>query len=157
MAEDGPDNPGGVRVPPPLIYLGPLAAGLLAGAAFPARFLPDRAARTLGWPLVLAGATLAWWFGRTMREAGTPFRLDEPAERLVTEGPFGLSRNPGYLSFAMIYAGIACLRNSLWAALLLPGVLAVIRRGVIAREEAYLERAFGEEYRRYRARVRRWL
>lgn len=81
--------------------------------------------------------------------------LDEPAAKLVTEGPFGLSRNPGYLSFAMIYAGIACIRKSLWAALLLLGVLAVVQRRVIGSEEAYLDRAFGEEYRRYRGRVLR--
>lgn len=92
-----------------------------------------------------------------MREASTPFRLDEPATKLVTDGPFRFSRNPGYLSFTMIYAGIACLRNSLWAVLLLSGVLVFVQRRVIGSEEAYLERIFGEEHRRYKGRVRRWL
>ncbi len=45
----------------------------------------------------------------------------------------------------------------LWPLLALPAVLLAVQRGVIAREERYLERTFGEEYRRYRARVRRWL
>lgn len=157
MAEDRRDSPGGIRVPPPLIYLMPLITGLLTGRVVPGRLLPSRAARIIGLPLVCAGAALAWWFGRTMREAGTPFRLDEPAENLVTERPFRFSRNPGYLSFAMLYAGVVCLRNSLWAALMLPGVLLVIRHRVIGSEEAYLERAFGEEYRRYKGRVRRWI
>jgi protein-S-isoprenylcysteine O-methyltransferase Ste14 len=57
----------------------------------------------------------------------------------------------------MIYAGIAALRNSLWAILFLPLVLYVIHREVIGREEQYLERAFGEEYLTYKARVRRWV
>jgi protein-S-isoprenylcysteine O-methyltransferase Ste14 len=57
----------------------------------------------------------------------------------------------------MIYAGIAALRNSLWAILLLPLVLIVIEREVIGREERYLERTFGEEYLAYKARVRRWV
>ena len=157
MPEDHRDNPGGIRVPPPLIYAVPLIVGLLASSAASARFLPDRAARLAGWPLLCAGAVLAVWFGRTMREADTPFRLDEPAAKLVTEGPFGFSRNPGYLSFAMLYAGVACLRNSLWAAIMLPGVLLMVQRRVIRREEEYLERAFGEEYRSYKGRVRRWL
>ncbi len=57
----------------------------------------------------------------------------------------------------MIYAGIAVLRNSLWTILLLPLVVYVIQREVIGREERYLERAFGEEYLTYKARVRRWV
>jgi protein-S-isoprenylcysteine O-methyltransferase Ste14 len=56
----------------------------------------------------------------------------------------------------MIYAGIAALRNALWAILFLPLVLYVIQREVIGREERYLERTFGEEYLAYKARVRRW-
>jgi protein-S-isoprenylcysteine O-methyltransferase Ste14 len=57
----------------------------------------------------------------------------------------------------MIYAGIASLANALWAVLLLPIALVVIRRGVIEREERYLERKFGAEYVSYKARVRRWI
>ena len=86
-----------------------------------------------------------------------PTRTDRPVPRLTTEGPFSYSRNPSYLALAAIYAGIAVLRNSLWTMLLLPFVVYVIRREVIGREERYLERAFGEEYRAYRARVRRWI
>jgi protein-S-isoprenylcysteine O-methyltransferase Ste14 len=57
----------------------------------------------------------------------------------------------------MVYAGIAVLRNSLWAMLLLPLVVAIIQHEVIGREERYLEHAFGEEYLAYKARVRRWV
>jgi len=78
-------------------------------------------------------------------------------ERLVTDGPFRYTRNPGYLGLTMLYAGIAVLRNSLWAILLLPVVLYVIGREVIGREERYLERTFGEEYLAYKTRVGRWV
>ena len=57
----------------------------------------------------------------------------------------------------MIYGGITALANALPAALLLPVVLHVMRRGVIEREERYLERKFGDEYLEYKARVRRWI
>jgi protein-S-isoprenylcysteine O-methyltransferase Ste14 len=57
----------------------------------------------------------------------------------------------------LVYAGIAVLRNALWAILLLPLVVWVIEREVIEREERYLERAFGEEYLTYKRRVRRWV
>jgi protein-S-isoprenylcysteine O-methyltransferase Ste14 len=153
---DNQDNPG-VRVPPPLIYLLPLILGLLLNGRAPLPFLPRSAARGLGWPLVGVGALLSGWFLRTMRGAGAPVRTDKPVPRLTIEGPFRYTRNPGYLCLAMLYAGIAALRNSPWAILLLPVVLVVIRREVIGREERYLERAFGEEYRDYKTRVRRWV
>ena len=92
-----------------------------------------------------------------MRDAGAPVRTDRPVPRLTTEGPFRYTRNPGYLCLAMIYAGIAVLRNSLWAILLLPLMVLVIQREVIGREERYLERSFGEEYLDYKRRVRRWV
>jgi protein-S-isoprenylcysteine O-methyltransferase Ste14 len=86
-----------------------------------------------------------------------PIRTDKPVPRLTTEGPFRYTRNPSYLALAMIYAGIAVLRNSLWAMLLLPFAVIVIQREVIGREERYLERTFGEEYLDYKERVRRWV
>jgi protein-S-isoprenylcysteine O-methyltransferase Ste14 len=94
---------------------------------------------------------------RTIEKAGTPIRTDRPVPRLVTDGPFRFTRNPEYLGLAMLYAGIALLRNSLWAILLLPVVVYVIQREVIGREERYLERTSGEEYLAYKARVRRWV
>jgi protein-S-isoprenylcysteine O-methyltransferase Ste14 len=91
-----------------------------------------------------------------MREADAPVRTDRPVPRLITEGPFRYTRNPGYLAMAIIYAGVATLRNALWAILLLPLVLYVTQREVIGRDERYLERTFGEEYLAYKASVRRW-
>ncbi len=155
MADDR-DDPG-IKVPPPLIYLAPLVLGLLLEGRRRLPFLPRRATRALGWPLVVGGAALNAWFLRTIREADVPIRTDRPVPRLTTEGPFRYTRNPSYLALAIVYAGIAALRNSLWAVLLLPLVLIVIQREVIGREERYLERAFGEEYLAYKARVRRWV
>ena len=155
MADDQ-DNPG-IKVPPPLIYLLPLLLGLLLNRRAHVPFLPSGVKRTIGWPLIGGGVLLARWFRQTMREADAPVRTDRPVPRLTTEGPFRYTRNPGYLSLAMIYAGIAVLRNSLWAIALLPLVLLVIHREVIGREERYLERTFGEEYLTYKARVRRWM
>jgi protein-S-isoprenylcysteine O-methyltransferase Ste14 len=156
ISNEEQDNPG-IRVPPPLIYLLPLILGLLLDKKAHVPFLPRRAARSLGWPLLGGGVVLSRWFLTTMREADAPVRTDKPVPRLTTEGPFRFTRNPGLLSLAMIYAGIVVLRNALWAILLLPLVLYVIQREVIWREERYLERTFGEEYLAYKGRVRRWL
>jgi protein-S-isoprenylcysteine O-methyltransferase Ste14 len=153
---DYQDNPG-IRVPPPLIYLLPLLLGLLLDKKAHVPFLPRTAARGLGWSFLGSGELLSRWFFITMRDAEAPVRTDRPVPRLTTEGPFRYTRNPGYLCLAVIYAGIAVLRNSLWAILLLPLVLLVIQREVIGREERYLERTFGEEYLDYKRRVRRWV
>ena len=153
---DNQDNPG-IRVPPPLIYLVPLVLGVLLDRRRHLPFLPRRAARALGWPLIGGGVVLNGWFLQTIREDEVPIRTDKPVPRLTTEGPFRYSRNPSYLTLAVIYAGIAVLRNSLWAILLLPLVVLVIQREVIGREERYLERTFAEEYLDYKRRVRRWV
>jgi protein-S-isoprenylcysteine O-methyltransferase Ste14 len=156
MSSDEQDK-AGVVAPPPLIYLGVLVFSLLLNRRFPIAFLPRGIARGLGWSLLSAGVLLVGWFERTLRHAGTPANPYKPVSNVVTEGPFRYTRNPAYLSMAMIYTGIAALANALWAMLLLPGALLVIQRGVIEREERYLERKFGEEYLRYKARVRRWI
>ena len=155
MADDQ-ENPG-IRVPPPLVYLLTLLLGLLLDRRAHVPFVPRGVARVLGWPLVGGGMALAAWFGRTMRAAETTLRTDKPVSRVVQDGPFRYSRNPGYLSLTMLYAGIAVRRNALWAVVLLPLVVYVIQREVIEREERYLECTFGEEYLAYKARVRRWV
>ena len=156
MPSDEQDK-AGVIAPPPLIYLGALIFGLLLSRRFPMGFLPSRAARGLGWPLLGGGVLLLGWFERAMRQADTTTNPYKPVERIATEGPFRYTRNPGYFAMTMIYAGIASLAKALWAVLLLPIALLVIQRGVIEREERYLEAKFGEEYLSYKAQVRRWI
>ncbi len=146
-----------VIAPPPLIYGGALAVGLLAKLLSPVAFLPRLIARALGWPLTGGGLLLGLLSYRTLRDAETNVSPYERTTALVTEGPYRFTRNPLYLSLTLVYGGIAALSNTLWATLLLPFVLLVMRRGVIDREERYLEREFGEEYLRYKTRVRRWI
>jgi protein-S-isoprenylcysteine O-methyltransferase Ste14 len=156
MPSDDQDK-AGVIAPPPLIYLGSLVFGLLLNRRFPVTFLPPKIARNFGWPLLGGGVLLMGWFEWAMRRAGTPTNPYKPVSHVVTQGPFRYTRNPGYLAMATIYMGITSLANALWAVLLLPVALIVVQRGVIEREERYLERKFGEEYLRYKAQVRRWL
>ena len=147
----------GVIAPPPLIYGGALGLGILANRRYPAPFPPRRIARLLGWPLIVAGLGLAELGALEFGRAETNVNPYKPAAALVQAGPYRFTRNPGYLGAALIYAGISLLARSPWSLALLPGVLAIMRRGVIEREERYLEGKFGEEYRRYKERVRRWI
>jgi protein-S-isoprenylcysteine O-methyltransferase Ste14 len=92
-----------------------------------------------------------------MRRAQTNVDPYKPATAVVTRGPFRFTRNPLYLSMTLMYGGIATVANALPAALLLPIVLRLMWRGVIEREERYLERKFGDEYIEYKARTPRWI
>jgi protein-S-isoprenylcysteine O-methyltransferase Ste14 len=156
MNEAAPDH-ANVVAPPPLIYAGALSAGLLLQRFVPLPFLPRRVARVAGMCLIVLNFLIGVPAVITMRRARTRLDPRHPTTAIVTAGPYRYTRNPIYLSFAMLYTGVAFLANSLWAVLLLPAVLMVMSRGVIAREEQYLERKFGAIYLQYKAQVRRWL
>ena len=159
MGDDGrgnADNPG-VVAPPPFIYAGALAAGLLASRRFRLPFLPRRLARTLGPLMILGGFAVGLLGLREMRQAGTNVDPYRPATAVVTGGPYRFTRNPIYVGFILMYLGISALANAILPILLLPAVQQLMRRGVIEREERYLESKFGDEYRQYKESVRRWI
>jgi protein-S-isoprenylcysteine O-methyltransferase Ste14 len=150
------DSPG-VIAPPPLIYLVGLAAGFALEALLPSASVPPAVTWPVGGALVVGGLVLARSFFRALHGANTAVSPYSPSTALVTTGPYRLSRNPGYLGMALGYAGIAILSGALWALVALVPTLLLIDRGVIRREERHLERRFGEEYLRYKARTRRWI
>ena len=149
------DSPGVIAWPPAL-YIGALLLGLLLHLLWPIHPLPPSPARVAGTALLVAGCTLGFWAERTMRHAGTNIRPDRPATALVTRGPFRFTRNPLYVSATALYLGVTLVVNALGPLIVLPFLLALLQWGVIRREEYYLEQKFGETYRTYRTRVRRW-
>lgn len=152
----GKRDAAGVIAPPPLIYLAALVIGVALHYLVPTRFIPRGLAHGLGAALMLIAVCLFFWGLRAMRHAGTSVSTRVPTTALVRTGPFRFSRNPLYVSLTLFYLGIALATRSLWALLLLVVVLVVIQRGVIEREEQYLERKFGADYLRYKEQVRRW-
>ena len=152
-------NHAGVTVPPVLTIVPPLAAGLLLHFLWKQlRFFPEWwIGHAVGWPLVVAGVLLLAWSVRTMSRAGVDPDPNEPTTAIVATGPYALSRNPIYVSFNVVYVGIALIVNTVWPVAFQPVGIALLYYGVIARDESYLERVFGDEYRQYKARVRRWV
>jgi protein-S-isoprenylcysteine O-methyltransferase Ste14 len=104
-----------------------------------------------------AAALLAGAAGGMMWRARTSVLPHHTTTALVMSGPFCLTRNPLYLSLGLLLGGVAFAMNSLAGALVILPWAVVMRYGVIAREEQYLERKFGEDYRAYCRCVRRWL
>jgi protein-S-isoprenylcysteine O-methyltransferase Ste14 len=147
----------GVVAPPPLIFLAGLIVGFALEALLPGVDLPALVEWVLGGLLVVAGLGLLVWFNTLFNRTGTAVEPWKPTTAIVTSGPYRFTRNPAYLGMALTYVGIAAMSSAVWVLLPLPVVLAVVDRGVIAREERYLERKFGEEYMAYKRRVRRWI
>ena len=105
---------------------------------------------------VLALALFAWAIV-TITRAGSHVPTHLPTTTIVESGPYRFTRNPIYLGMILGLIGLAIAFDNLWLLVMLVPFALVIRNGVVAREEAYLERKFGDVYRAYRSRVRRWL
>jgi protein-S-isoprenylcysteine O-methyltransferase Ste14 len=149
-----------LRVRPPLLFLACLLLGLALDRGLPLPLdLPGTAAiqQMAGGGLILIGVAIAATGRRNFSRAATPFRSDQPVRALVTAGIHGWSRNPIYVGMFVIYAGIGVAARSPWILVLAPPLAIILNYSVVAREEAYLERRFGDAYRAYKARVRRWL
>lgn len=155
--QDKPSSGPDVIALPPLILAAAVALGLILDFFWPAKFLAPAVAAPLAILIVLSAVTIGVLAVREMRAANTPLDVRKAPARIVTSGIFQKSRNPVYLGMVLLCTGIAFLANSLWLLGLVPLLAAVLQKGVIEREEAYLERNFGAEYLRYKAKVRRWI
>jgi len=151
------DNPG-VIVHPPIALLIAFVAGLVLEWLRPLPFVPASIPSFwVGVLLFAAGFALLIWAFLSFRKAGTNVQTSEPATTIVERGPYGYSRNPIYSGMFLALTGLAVGFDSLWILAMLVPFYLVIRYGVVAREEAYLERKFGATYLGYKSRVRRWL
>jgi protein-S-isoprenylcysteine O-methyltransferase Ste14 len=150
----------GVIARPPLLFLAALLLGLASDRLLPRPFAvpgTDLVRWMAGGSVILVGLALAGAGIRNFSRAATPVRSKEPTRVLVTTGIHGWTRNPIYLGMFLVYGGIGIAAPSSWTLILTLPLSITIRYGVVAREEAYLERRFGDAYRGYKARVRRWL
>ncbi|WP_350282775.1 isoprenylcysteine carboxylmethyltransferase family protein [Nitrosomonas sp.] len=140
----------------------PYAAALFAGWWIDRNIQPllwdwDAATQPLGWLGVIMGLALLAWTAITLWRHRTTVNPYKAASSLCTTGPFRYSRNPIYLGDWLIFIGTAMLLSTWWPLFFAPLIWAMLRYGVIRHEEAHLEARFGESYRNYKARVRRWL
>jgi len=151
------EDASGVRFPPPLIYVGGFVIGYLLDRAVPLTLTSWPLGEPIGWALVAVGVALMGSAVMTFRRAGTSLNPAKPTTRVVVHGPYRFTRNPMYVGWVIVYLGCVLLTNTVWPLVSLPVVLVLISRAVIAKEERYLEAKFGDAYRAYKARVRRWL
>ena len=150
----------GVIARPPLLFLGALLIGFVLDHLLRLPFAVADAGlahRVIAGGLILIGMAIFAASIRNFSRAGTPVPGNQPTLALVTTGIHGWSRNPIYVGMFLVYCGIGVAVRSPWILILTLPLAITIRWGVVAREEAYLERRFGDAYRDYKARVRRWV
>ena len=154
---DAPGDHPGVLVFPPLLFAIGVACGVIAHLVCPYRLAFGPWIRGLGGALGLVAVVFAIWGERTMKAAGTNVLPNLPAIVIVSNGPFMFTRNPLYLAVLSLFAGTGiALASPAFLAVLVPMSI-VLHVGVVRREERYLEAKFGDVYRAYKARVRRWI
>ncbi|HEX9445990.1 MAG TPA: isoprenylcysteine carboxylmethyltransferase family protein [Candidatus Binatia bacterium] len=147
----------GVVAPPPLLYGGGLIVVLVLRWLQP---MPIFGPIVPLWPslaLAALGVGIAIWGMRTLLAAGTNVNPSRPTTAIVHSGPYRFSRNPLYVALTLFYSGLTLALDTWWGFIALVPILVLMHCGVVLREERYLERKFGENYRQYRSKVRRYL
>ncbi len=157
MSADQVKKSSGVKVPPPIVYLAFFVLGITLDRIAPLPYPATSWARLSGWALALVSLLVALFAVREFRTARTTVRPDRPASSLITTGIFALTRNPLYLSVLLLYCGAGIFFGAWWPIILTPLLIATMDGYVIRKEEQYLLGTFGEAYRDYCKRVRRWL
>ncbi len=155
---NSPRDTAGVVAPPPLITFAALGIGFALEWLWPLATLPaPDARRAAGIALAVAAALVPLDSFRRFRRAGTHVEPNRPTTALVTDGLYRVSRNPIYLAMLTGVVAVGFAAGSLWVILMAAPLMAALHYGVVRREERYLQRRFGDAYRDYCRRVRRWL
>lgn len=166
MADDAGGTPGARKDHPDVVIHPPVLLAIVLVVTLALDWLwPWRTASTLGtlagWPLglglVVAGFALVVWSFLAFRRAGTNVPTFQPTLALVDTGPYGITRNPIYVSLVTALAGLALLIGNMWLLVSVIPFALVLHFGVVKREEAYLRQLFGERYESYARRIPRWL
>ncbi len=155
-SKSAPDN-AGVRVPPPLIFLGFLLVGLWYDSAWFEGRMTEIGLTVAGGILAALGFALILISTPHHKKAGSNVEPWKPTTAIITTGVYGYSRNPIYLGMALAHGGLAICGGSMAALVTLVLSVLVIQTYVIAREERYLEAKFDKVYSDYKERVRRWI
>ena len=156
MSETADDHPG-VVIFPPLLFVICVVGGAIGHFSCPYRLPMSPWIRVSWGALALGSIAFAIWGQRTMKAAGTNVHPGMPALAIVELGPFKFTRNPLYLSLIALFTAIGSALASPAFLLLVVPLVFVLHFGVVLREERYLEAKFGDAYRGYKARVRRWI
>ena len=143
--------------PPPAIFGVALLVGLGIDFVYPLPSIPFWLQLGSGAAMITGGVMVIRSSMQSIDRAGTTYDPYAPSTVLVTAGIYRYTRNPGYLGLAVIQFGLALMIDSPWIAMMTIVAVVITNQFVIRLEEEKLGRAFGQEYRDYRNKVRRWI
>jgi protein-S-isoprenylcysteine O-methyltransferase Ste14 len=160
MMNDRNERPNSIHWPPILYGLALVLPWLLGKFAplprLEAGGVAGQALVPIGYAIVAAGIMVGYLAIRSFSAAGTPFDPTARAEKLVTFGLYHQSRNPMYLAALIAFFGLALATGNLWRLIALPLLFFGLQNLAVIREESHLEARFGDAWRDYASRVRRW-
>ena len=148
-----------VRFPPPLVFLGAILLGVIAQRmAVPLSLLFAPGLRVAVGVLILACSVglvvSARIFFKRTGQSPIPWK---PTPELILQGPYRFTRNPMYVGVTLFVVGLGLTVNNIWISLFAAPALLAVHFIAVLPEERYLAEKFGEDYRSFRARVRRYL
>ena len=143
---------------PPGVYLVAVLGGTtIEQFVWPLSFGLGWVGGILGLLVAIGGLSLTMTAMQAFRKAASSPDPNHMPSVLVETGPFSRTRNPLYLGTLLMLLGLAIGANLPWVVAAAVPAMLVIHYGVVVREEAYMEDLFGDAYRTYRQRVRRWV
>ena len=144
---------------PPVLFAAVIACAWGLSGVLPLAWpgQDDGPAHVIGLGFGVIGILLVAWGIATLVRGGTTVMPDQASTALVTSGPYGYFRNPIYLGEVLMLLALAELTKNIWfvAAAILFAILVTVLQ--IVPEERHLEARFGDSYRDYKRRTRRWI
>ncbi len=147
----------GLKFPPPLLLLVAVGCAWLANLLKPLPIVAGDALLVSGIAVIAIALLIALIALVHFFEAKTHVEPWHPTTSIIRKGVYRFSRNPIYLSFCIAAVGTGLVLNSWWVVASVTVLKPLLERLVISREEAYLEKKFGDHYLEYKRQVRRWL
>ena len=146
-----------MKIYPPLMVLAGIITQLLIGYIAPVEPLLSATWQYIGIALMVLGFATILLVARSFRKHETTIIPDGQPSTLMEGGLFAYSRNPIYVAMAVLLVGSGLAIGHIWALIVVPLFVLLVQQIWIVKEEENLEAEFGQIYRNYKIKVRRWL
>jgi len=157
MGKNENNDNAGVKLPPPIVYLGLGLIGVGMEYVIPLSIGIDSPVNYLGVGVIIVSIVSLMFVFKFYKRYETEIEPWKTTSKIITTGPYKYSRNPVYIFLCGVPIGLGIAFNTYWALFAFIPALIIVYFTAVKKEEKYLETKFGQEYLDYKAKVRRWL